>query len=98
MRLRVGELLFSEDVLIYLTLSIGPSPVSFGGVMRGEDAAELQKKLKLLAQEGGISYLAVDRNGVELSGFCRIIDLKFEQLATHPLMIRFSGKLAHPFT
>ena len=97
MKLKVGDLLFSEDVLIYVTLMIGPSPVSFGGVMKGDDAKELQRRLKLLAQEGGVSYLAVDKNGVELTGFCRIIDLNFEELATRPVMIRFSGKLAHPF-
>lgn len=82
---------------MYVALSIGPYPVSFGGVVGLEEGTDLVRKLKLLAEERGLQYEAVDKDGVGSTGICTLIHLKFERTATHPPMIRFSGQLAHPF-
>lgn len=97
MRLKIGDLEIPKDVLVYVAMSIGSYPVSFGGVVRGDEGAQLIRKLKLLAEERGIPYDAVDKDGVATTGICTIVNLKFENTTTDPPMIRFSGRLAHPF-
>jgi hypothetical protein len=97
LRLKIGDCDIPKDVLVYVALSIGSYPVSFGGVLQRDEGANLIKKLKLLAEEKGIPYDAVDKDGVALTGICKIVNLKFEATSTNPPMVRFSGRLAHPF-
>lgn len=97
MRLMVGDYEIPESALRYVRLSIGPYPVAFGGVIGEDDAEELTRALKLLAEQRALHYEAVDTEGVSSSGICNLIHLKFERTVTKPPMIRFSGQLAHPF-
>ena len=97
LRLKIGDCDIPKEVLAYVAVSIGSYPVSFGGVVQRDEGANLIKKLKLLAEQRGIPYDAVDKDGVALTGICRIVNLKFEATSTNPPMIRFSGRLAHPF-
>ena len=97
LRLKIGDCEIPEPVLSYVVLSIGPFPVSFGGVAGREEGAQIRKRLRLLAEEKAIPYDAVDKNGVASSGLCNIRDLKFEERPTTPGLIRFSGRLVHPF-
>ena len=97
MRLKIGDLEIPGEVLIYVTLSIGSYPVSFGGVVREDEGAPFLRNLKLLAEERGLLYDAVDKDGVASTGLCNIMNLKFEKTTTNPPMIRFAGRLAHPF-
>ena len=97
MRLKIGDCEIPEHFLLYVQVSIGPFPVAFGGVARGEEAERIRKKLRLLAQERAVPYNAVDKNGIISDGICDIKDLKFEETPTTPIMIRFSGRLVHPF-
>jgi len=82
---------------LFVDVSIGPFPVSFGGIARGDEAIAIQKRLRLLAEERAIVYEAVDRNGFSSTGICDIKDLKFQETSTRPVMIKFSGRLVHPF-
>ena len=97
LKLKIGDCDIPKEVLVYVVLSIGPYPISFGGVVQRDEGANLIKKLKLMAEQRGIPYEAVDKDGVALTGICRIVNLKFEATSTNPPMIRFSGRLAHPF-
>ena len=97
MRLKIGDCEIPEPFLLYVELSIGPFPVAFGGIARGDEALAIRKRLKLLAQERAVSYEAVDKNGLPSTGICDIKDLKFQETSTRPTMIKFSGRLVHPF-
>ena len=97
MRLSVGDCEIPRDALLYVRISYGPYPVSFGGVIAEDDAQDLMTRLKLLAEQTAIRYDAEDRSGVSSSGICNLIHLKFERILTPPPRIRFSGQLAHPF-
>jgi hypothetical protein len=97
LKLKIGSCEIPERLLLYVAFSVGSFPVSFGGVARGEQAEDIRKKLKLLAEERAILYEAIDKNGVFLTGLCNIKDLKFEETPTTPVLIKFSGRLVHPF-
>ena len=97
MRLAVGDCDIPKGELLYVRISYGPYPVSFGGVIGEDDAQDLMRKLKLLAEQRAIRYDAEDKDGVTSSGICNLIHLKFERILTPPPRIRFSGQLAHPF-
>ena len=97
MRLIIGDCEIPADALLYVSLSIGSYPVSFGGVVRGDEGLGLLKRLKLLAEQRGIPYDAVDKEGIGSTGICKVVNLKFERTSTDPPMVRFSGRLAHPF-
>jgi len=93
----VGDCDIPTEALLYVRVSFGPYPVTFGGVIGWDEAPNLVSKLKLLAEQRAIHYEAVDRQGMSSSGICNLINLKFERTATKPPRIRFSGQLAHPF-
>jgi hypothetical protein len=97
LRLKIGDCEIPEAFLLYVELSIGPFPVAFGGIARGDEALAIRKRLKLLAEERAVSYEAVDKNGLPSTGICDIKDLKFQETSTRPIMIKFSGRLVHPF-
>jgi hypothetical protein len=93
----VGDYEIPKNALLYVRLTFGPYPVSFGGVIGWDEAPDLVRSLKLLAEQMALHYEAVDRDGLSSSGLCNLIHLKFERTATPPPRIRFSGQLAHPF-
>lgn len=97
LRIRVGDCELPARLLLYVFVSIGSSPVSFGGVAYGEEGERLRKRLRLLSEERGLLYEAVDQNGLESKGLCKIEGLKFDETPTIPVRIRFSGQLSHPF-
>ena len=93
----MGDCEIPKGALLYVRISYGPYPVSFGGVISEDGAPDLMRKLKLLAEQRAIRYEAEDRDGITSSGICNLIHLKFEKIASRPPRIRFSGQLAHPF-
>lgn len=97
LRIRVGDCELPARLLLYVFVSIAYSLVSFGGVAYGEEGERLRKRLKLLSEEKGLLYEAVDQNGMESTGLCKIEGLKFEETPTIPVRIRFSGQLSDPF-
>lgn len=97
MRLTVGDYEIPKGVLLYVRITYGPYPVSFGGVIGVSEGKELMRRLRLLAEERAIHYDAEDREGMSSTGICNLTHLKFEILASPPPRIRFSGDLAHPF-
>jgi hypothetical protein len=97
LKFKIADLEIPERLLLYVTFSVGSFPVSIGGIARGEEAQNIRKRLKLLAEERAIWYEAVDKNGVFMTGICTIKDLKFEETPTSPVLIKFSGRLVHPF-
>ena len=97
MRLMVGDYEIPMETLLYVRVSFGPYPVSFGGVVGGNAAPDLVRKLRLLAEQRALHYDVVDSEGLSSDGICNLVHLKFEKTATQPPRIRFSGQLAHPF-
>jgi DNA-binding response OmpR family regulator len=97
LRVRVGDCELPSRVLLYVFISVAYCLVSFGGVAYGEEGDSLRKRLRLLSEERGLLYEAVDQNGMESSGMCKIENLKFEETPTLPVRIRFSAQLSDPF-
>ena len=97
MKLTIADCEIQPQYLLYVVLSIGPFPVSFGAVIWGEDGPAIQRRLKLLAEQKALPYEAIDNHGLSSSGLCEIRDLKFEETPTEPAMIKISGRLVHPF-
>jgi hypothetical protein len=97
LRLKIGDCEIPEPFLLFVEVSIGPFPVAFGGIARGEEGIAIRKRLRLLAEERAVTYEAVDKNGISSTGICDIKGLKFEETPTRPAMIKFSGRLVHPF-
>lgn len=97
MRLKVGDYEIPESALLFVRTTIGPYPVAFGGAVSMDEAPDLMRKLKLLAEQRAIRYEVVDKDGVSSDGICNLIHLKFARTATQPPLIRFYGQLAHPF-
>jgi hypothetical protein len=97
LRLKIGDCEIPEPFLLFVEVSVGPFPVAFGGIARGEEGIAIRKRLRLLAQERAVAYEAVDKNGISSTGICDIKDLEFEETSTRPVMIKFSGRLVHPF-
>jgi len=97
MRLKIADCEIPEQFLLFVVISIGPLPISFGAAVWGKEGQEIQRKLKLLAEQKALPYDATDKQGLSSAGLCEIKDLKFENTNTEPAMIKFSGKLAHPF-
>jgi hypothetical protein len=97
LRLKIGYCEIPEPNILFVSLSVGPFPVAFGGIVYGDKADTILRQLKLLAEEKAIPYEAMDHHGVESRGLCDIKDLKFEEITTSPVLVRFSGRLAHPF-
>jgi hypothetical protein len=97
LRLKIRDCEIPEQFLTYVVLSTGTFAVSFGGVARRDEVTEMLKKLKLLAEERAVPYEAVDKNGVESTGICNIKNLKFGETPADSDLIRFSGRLVHPF-
>jgi len=97
LKLKIRDCEIPEQILTYVVLSTGTFAVSFGGVARRDEVTEMLKKLKLLAEERAVPYEAVDKNGVESTGICNIKNLKFGETPADPDLIRFSGRLVHPF-
>jgi len=97
LRLRIGDCEIPPQLLLYVFVSIGSSPVSFGGVAYGEEGESMRKRLKVLGEEKAVLYEAVDQNGLSSNGLCKIEELKFEETPTFPIRIKFSGNLTHPF-
>jgi hypothetical protein len=93
----LGDYELPRGALLYLRITYGPHPVSFGGVISAIEAPELMRSLKLLSQQTAIHYDAVDREGTSSKGICNLTHLKFENIASPPPRIRFSGQLTHPF-
>ena len=98
MKLKIRDCEIPERFLRYVDLSTGYFAVSFNGVAPREEATEMLRRLKLIAQESAIPYEAVDKNGIESTGICNLKDLKFGETPANPNMIKFSGRLVHPFT
>ena len=97
LRLTVGDYDIPKNALRYVRVTFGPYPVSFGGMIGGDEASELVRKLRLLAEQRAIRYEAVDNEGLSSEGICNLVHLRFERIAAHPSLTRFSGQLAHPF-
>jgi hypothetical protein len=97
LRLRIGDCEIPEQFLLYVTLSSGSFAVSFGGAARRDEIAQIQRRLKLLAEQNALPYEAVDKNGVGSTGICNMKNLKFQETPSNPALIRFSGLLVHPF-
>jgi len=97
LRLKIGDCELSAELLLYVFVTIGSAPVSFGGVAYGQEGEALRDKLKRLSHEKVLTYEAVDRNGYETGGLCKIEGLKFSEMPTFPVRIMFSAQLAHPF-
>jgi DNA-binding response OmpR family regulator len=97
LRIIVGDCELPARLLLYVFISIAYCLVSFGGVAYGEEGEKLRKRLRLLSEEKGLLYEAVDQNGMESRGLCKIEGLKFEETPTIPVRIRFSGQLSDPF-
>jgi hypothetical protein len=97
MRLRIADCSFQEQQLLYVVLSIGPFPVTFGAIVWGDDGEAIARRIRLLAEQKALTYDAVDKNGLSSSGLCEIRDLKFEKTSTDPIMIKITGRLVHPF-
>ena len=97
MKLKIRDCDIPERFLTYVVLSTGYFAVSFSGVAPREEATEMLRRLKLIAQESAIPYEAVDKNGIESTGICNLKDLKFGGTPANPNMVRFSGRLVHPF-
>ena len=84
-------------MLNYVIATLGIALVTFGGVARRDEIADIQKKLILLSQESVVDYHAVDGQGVPLDGLCKVINLKFKVMNTQPPMVNFTGQLVYPF-
>jgi hypothetical protein len=97
LKLKIRDCEIPEQFLTYVVLSTGYFAVSFGGVAPRDEVLEILRRLKLLSQENAIPYEAVDKNGVESTGICNLKDLKFGETPANPNVIRFSGRLVHPF-
>jgi len=97
LRLKVGDYEIPEGALLFVKITIGPYPVSFGGAISMDEAPALMRRLKLLSQERAIHYDVVDKEGVSSDGICNLIHLKFARTPTQPPLIRFYAQLAHPF-
>ena len=97
MKLRIADCQIPEQQLLYVVISIGPFPVSFGAIVWGDQGEDIRRRLRLLAEQKALSYDAVDKHGLSSSGLCEIRDLKFEDVSTDPITIRISGRLVHPF-
>jgi ActR/RegA family two-component response regulator len=96
-RLRISDFEFRLAQLSYIFVSVGWSPVSFGGVACGAEGEYLRKRLKLFSQQKGLFYEAVDVNGLESSGLCRVEGLQFEETPSTPVRIKFSGNLVDAY-
>jgi hypothetical protein len=97
LKLTIGDCDIPERFLLYVTLSSGSFAVSFGGAARRDEIAQIQRKLKILAEQSALPYDAVDKNGVGSTGICNLKNLKFQVAPSNPAIIRFSGLLVHPF-
>ena len=97
MRLTVGDYEVPTETLLYVKVSFGPFPVSFGGMVEEDESPALIRKLKLLAEQRALHYDVVDKEGVSSTGICNLVHLKFEKILARPPRIRFSAQLAHPF-
>jgi hypothetical protein len=94
LRLKIGDYEVPErclrDVVLYRA-----APVSFGGVLVGDEGLRIKGKLRSLVLLKAVSYEAVDRNGVYATGFCDLRNLKFDENST--TIERFSGDLVRPY-
>jgi len=97
MKLTISDCEIPDANLLFVVVSIGPFPVTFGAMLWGDEGEAIQRRLRLLSQQKALHYDAVDKNGLYSTGLCEIKDLKFEKVSTDPITIRVSGKLAHPF-
>ena len=93
MKLKIGGYRIPRRFLRYVVL-YKAAPVSFGGVLAGDEGQRARKKLQKLAQSKAISYEAVDQNGVYAEGLCDLRNLKFHASSG---TIRFSAELIRPF-
>ena len=94
MQLKIGDYEIPERFLRYVVL-YGAAPVSFGGVLFGDEGLQTKEKLRRLALMKAISYEAVDNNGVHTTGWCDVKNLKFDE-NTKPTT-KFFGELVRPF-
>jgi len=94
LQLKIGGHEIPESCLRYVVL-YSAAPVSFGGVLAGEEGLRIEEKLRKLTQMRAVSFEAVDRNGVYATGICDLKGLKFSRSASHA--IKFSGELVNPF-
>ena len=97
LRLRIADCELPRHCLLYVFVSIGAAPISFGGVAYGNEGEFIRERLNLLAEERVVLYEAVDQNGLESSGLCKVEGLNFDETPTVPIRLKFSGQLAHPF-
>jgi hypothetical protein len=97
LKLKIRDCEIPERFLTYVVLSTGYFAVSFSGVAPREEATEMLRRLKLIAQESAIPYEAVDNNGIESTGICNLKNLNFGETPANRNMIKFSGRLVHPF-
>ena len=82
-----------ERFLRYVAL-YKAAPVSFGGVLVGDEGLRVREKLERLAEGKAISHEAVDKNSVHAEGFCYLRNLEFDCSAG---AVMFSGELIRPF-
>jgi hypothetical protein len=94
LQLKIGDYEIPERCLRYVVL-YRAAPVSFGGVLVGDEALQVKEKLRRLALMKAISYEAVDSNGVYATGWCDIKNLKFDENTTPTT--KFFGELVRPF-
>lgn len=94
MKLKIGDYEIPERCLRYVVL-YRTAPVSFGGVLVGDEGLRTKEKLRRLTLMKAISYEAVDRNGVYATGVCDVKNLKFGE-NTAPTT-KFFGELVRPF-
>ena len=92
--LKIGDYEIPERCLKYVVL-YRAAPVSFGGVLVGDEGTQTKEKLRRLALMKAISYEAVDSNGVHTTGWCDVKNLKFDD-STKPAT-KFFGELVRPF-
>jgi len=94
LKLKIGGLIIPERFLSYVAL-YKAAPVSFGGVLVGDEGLTVRDKLERIAGGKAFSYEAVDNYGVHAEGFCDLRNLKFDEGTK--ATTKFSGELVRPF-
>ena len=93
LKLTIGDCNIPKRFLRHVNL-YRAAPVSFGGVLVGNEGVQIKEKLERLTQGKAVSYEAVDEHGVRAEGFCDLRNLKFN--FSHG-GVTFSGELIRPF-
>ena len=97
LRLKLAEYEIPSHTLTNIFFVVGTPTLTFSGMAREKEGAEIMRVLNRLVEETAIAYEAVDVSGNHSSGQCTIINLKFEEITTRPRIILFTGELVQPF-